>query len=293
MSSSNSDANEAGPAAEGVSVDLIRERDIEIAATTHRGLFRDNNEDHYAIMRRHRSSQVMSTSLAGTEESDYEDSAWIIVVADGLGGQAAGEKASESAIRTIIRLSNEMSTWIMRPSNRPGEDLAERAKIYANEIQKELQLQAAFSPELSGMGTTLTCMYVMGREAVAINVGDSRTYLARGKDFLQVTRDHTVAQELQDLGNPPESVRSFEHVLTRSFSTDGEPVNLDLCHITLREGDYILLCSDGLSDMVDDRTMHSIIEASPSAESGCEALLRAALQAGGRDNVTILLGQIR
>ncbi len=268
----------------------IYESEVEIAALTHPGLVRENNEDHYAVLRRTRASAVVASSLE-THQLPKDDSAttWLLVVADGLGGHAAGEVASATAISAIINLSSELSSWIMRPNE--GE-LTERVKLYADAIQKALGEMARQHPSLHGMATTINAVYLLGRKALVVNVGDSRAYLLRDRAIQQITADHTLAQHMQKEGLSPESTSRFRNLVTRTFNTDRRSVEFDVYDLQLEPGDQILLCSDGLSDMVDDAgILHALTEA-PSAANGCERLLEAALAAGGRDNVTTVLARI-
>jgi protein phosphatase len=142
------------------------------------------------------------------------------------------------------------------------------------------------------MATTLTAAYIYGDSAVVVNVGDSRSYLVGPEGLRQITRDHTVAQDLLDAGVPVESTRAYGNVLTRCFGTDGDPVPVDVFHVKLNVDDQILLCSDGLSDLVIDADIAAVIAESKSTADACETLVSAALLAGGRDNITVVLARM-
>lgn len=149
-------------------------------------------------------------------------------------------------------------------------------------------------PQLSGMGTTLTVAYTVGDDAFIVHAGDSRAYLLRDRSLHQLTEDHTLETQLCKLGLPKDSpkIASFRHVLTNCLggSTDGE-IRVDIEHLKLADGDALLVCSDGLTGHVSDDGIARILNESPDSQSACDALLEAALDDGGSDNVTVVLGR--
>lgn len=279
-------AEQSSEAPEAVSFD---ESGVTIAALTHRGRVRKSNEDQFCVVRRTRRGDVLASSLPEDELPSGADYSWLLTVTDGLGGQVSGEVASATAIRTILKVANQLSNWIMRPSEGTREVLAERVDIYVKEIQRAMQQQAAANPALVGMATTMTSAYLYGDNATIINLGDSRSYLVRAGSIHQITQDHTLAQELRDKGAPREAIRPYRNVLTRCFNTAAEPVNVDLFHLDWNPGDQVLLCSDGLTDMVSDHAILDIIETASTTKDAAERLVARALYNGGRDNITVVL----
>ncbi len=265
---------------------------IEIGALTHPGRVRSRNEDQYAVVRRTRTGLVLASSLPDGMLPTGEEHAWLLVVADGLGGEVSGDVASATAIRTVLEFANRLSSWIMRPGDDLRDDIADRADLYAQAIQREMQEQAKLDPGLAGMATTLTAAYVFGEDAVVVNIGDSRTYLIRSNQIHQITHDHTLAQEMQDDGRSPQAARPFRNVVSRCFTTEMESAKLDLFHVRLAVDDQLLLCTDGLTDMLADPEILRITTAASSAKDGCEQLVAAALDHGGRDNVTVVLARL-
>jgi len=274
-----------------IEAESISEAGVEIAALTHPGLVRTNNEDHYIVIRKKRAATVMSSSLESDQLPEAEElTTWLLVVADGLGGHASGEVASATAVSAILNMSNELGGWIMRfSSDEVEQELATQVKMYSDAIQKALSQMAAENPELTGMATTINAVYVFENHALMVNVGDSRSYLFREKSILHVTADHTLAEYMQREGVSQASSARFRNLVTRTFNTDGKAVEFDLYHLQLQPGDRILLCSDGLTDMVDDAGILQAVTSSESPAEACERLLRTALAAGGRDNVTTIL----
>lgn len=296
MAFDEQDTVDEGPIAEfadPVEVDLIEATDVEIAAATHRGNVRKNNEDQFAVVRRTRSGEVVATSLA--EEAlkpGRVQHSWLLAVADGVGGNVSGEVASATAIQAIVNLGPHLSSWVMQPSRELQEDHESRVELYAQAIQRELQHEAEADPGLRGMATTITAIYFYGSDAIVVNVGDSRCYLARENSIHQVTRDHTLARDLEDAGIPPSAIRRYQHVLTRCFNTRSESVTFDIFRLRLHPNDQLLLCSDGLSDMVTDDEMNQILVRDVPIKDSCEQLVTEALVNGGRDNITVVLARI-
>jgi protein phosphatase len=277
-----------------VVAESIEKLGIDIGALTHCGRVRTKNEDQFAVVRRTRNGLVLASSLAAEDlDVAQEQHAWLLVVADGLGGQTAGEIASATAIRTIIDFASGMSSWIMRPADgNLREDFDERVDLYAKAIQQEMERQSAANPALAGMATTMTAAYIFDNMALVVNVGDSRSYLIRpNNEIHQITRDHTVAQEMRDRGYSHDVTRPYRSMVTRTFSTDGDAVSVDLFQLTVEAGDQLLLCTDGLTDMLSDEAILGIVKAGSSAKNSCEQLVTAALGSGGRDNVTVVLAR--
>ena len=277
------------PAHDKVAVQCFEEAHLEIGAVTHRGAVRSRNEDQYAVIRRRRTSDVLACSLGEAGWSADMAEAWLLVVADGLGGQVSGQVASATAVRAVLKFANDLSSWIMRPIGDIREDIEERVGLYCEAINREMQAQVEADPSLAGMATTMTSAYMFGKRAAITNVGDSRSYLIRNEELTQITRDHTLAEQLKDHGLPSEVTHAYRNVLTRCFDTTGKPASFDLFLIKLQPGDRLLLCSDGLSDMVSDAQLLRIIGMADSTADACRIMTQTALRNGGRDNITLLL----
>ncbi|MAI32448.1 MAG: hypothetical protein CBE00_05770 [Planctomycetaceae bacterium TMED240] len=275
-----------------IEVKSVLEDSVEISAVTHRGRVRKKNEDQYAVVRRTRAGVVLASSLPSSDLTHPDRTAWLMCVADGLGGEVSGEVASATATKAMLEFASEMSSWVMQPTENLQLDIQKRVALYSQAIKRELRDKAKENAELDGMATTLTAAYIYGDSAVVVNVGDSRSYLVGASGIRQITRDHTVAQDLLDAGVPAESTRAYGNVLTRCFGTDGEPVPVDVFHVKLNVNDRILLCSDGLSDLVIDADIATVIAESNSTVDACETLVSAALLAGGRDNITVVLARM-
>ena len=271
--------------------------EVDIAGLTHTGHVRTNNEDHYLVVRLERSLTTMMTNLIdGSLPERFDEVAYGMLVADGLGGCAAGEVASSQALIKLIELAVETPDWVMRMHQRESADtvmrrMTERFRL----IDSAMREQAESDPSLVGMGTTLTVVASLGAELFVGHLGDSRAYLFRNELLHQLTRDNTLAQELIDAGiaRPEDTAtQAMRHVLTAALAT-GEQADPQVQRFHLCDGDQVLLCTDGLTGMVRDETIATILNDADSANQACQTLLDLALAAGGTDNVTVLVARYR
>jgi protein phosphatase len=297
MSFDNEDTAAEPPiqsAIDPITTDVVNEFGMEIAAISHRGCVRSNNEDHYVVLRRSRSAVVHASSVADADLwNDQQQHVWLLMVADGVGGQVSGEIASSSLIQTVLEFANELGSWMMRHDDTYlPDDMEHRLSLYSDAIQAALARQVENDPNLEGMATTATSAYVTPTSVSIANVGDSRIYLIRAGQIQQLTRDHTLAQELMDRGLSREQTRAFRNLVTRAFTTDGGPITIDHVRFDLEHGDRLLLCSDGLTDLVSDDQILEILMRNDQVAVGCEQLVSTALERGGTDNVTVILARI-
>lgn len=208
----------------------------------------------------------------------------LYIVADGMGGHKAGDLASSYAVQTIVE-SIEKST-----ETRPALIL-QKAVRYANYCLFE---KAAEREEYQGMGTTLVVLTVYGNEALAVNIGDSRLYEISGGEIVQISEDHSLVAELVRKGelSPVEARRHPDkNIITRALGIQDE-AQLDLFPFHVKPGDRYLLCSDGLSNMVEDTELCRIISQEKDlSEIGAELILTANGN-GGLDNIAVVLVEI-
>ena len=232
------------------------------------------------------------SSFAGTDvgrtRSGNEDSYFcgrtVFAVADGLGGHQGGEVASAAAVEPLAALDG-----------RGFADPGEAAEALAGAIAKANSAildQASSNPSLWGMGTTVTAAAVAGDHLQLAHVGDSRAYLLRDGSFGQVTTDHTVVGELVRRGRltPAQAaVHPERSILTRAVGLDSRiPVDTP-DPIDLRPGDQVLLCSDGLTEAVPDPQIAELLTTNPDGHAACRALIDTANNAGGPDNITLIV----
>ena len=269
--------------------------EVEIAGLTHAGLVRTNNEDHYLVVRLERSLKTIITNLmVGSLPERFDEVAYGMLVADGMGGYAAGDVASSMALIKLIELAVETPDWVMRMCQRENADtvmrrMTERFRL----IDSAMRVEAENDPSLVGMGTTLTVAASLGAELFVGHIGDSRAYLFRNRVLHQLTRDNTLAQELIDSGiaRPEDkATQAMRHVLTAALAA-GQQSDPQVQRFRLADGDQVLLCTDGLTAAVGDQTIATTLNDAESAPIACQALIDLALAAGGADNTTVILAR--
>ena len=208
----------------------------------------------------------------------------VFIVADGMGGHAAGEVASEMAVRIIARELGDVS----RVTNTEASDLVRSSIVKANStiFQRTLSEQ-----DKRGMGTTATAMVIMGDKYLIGQVGDSRAYVLRDGTLLQLTKDHSYVQEQVDAGYlSPEEARThpYSNVITRCVGANVD-VTPDVYSGTLRVGDVYLLASDGLTGMIEDEDLMGLMERVREPQQLVDELVNEANRRGGLDNVTVIV----
>jgi PPM family protein phosphatase len=268
---------------------------VDLAALTDTGSVRTNNEDVFLAVRGYRALQTLWTNLPADQVPlRSEEGGYGMLVADGMGGAVAGEVASRMAATTLVGLVLDTPDWIMKIGTWEADEVLSRIADRYRQVHAALKEEAAANPELVGMGTTMTVAHNIGRDLFVGHVGDSRAYLCRGGDLIRLTRDHTYAQELVDMGViAPDQVMThhFRHVLTRALGEGGPQLEADVQRVRLSDGDQVLLCTDGLTDMVDDASIGQLLRKAVTASDACHDLVGLALANGGRDNVTVVLAR--
>jgi PPM family protein phosphatase len=268
---------------------------VDFGAVTHAGKVRINNEDHYLVGRLGRSLEPLMTNLpTETLPENVAEYGYGLLVADGMGGAAAGEVASRMAVSSLVNLIIETAKWGRRIDEEEAQALMERLEGYYSTIHAELVRQGEVDPAVTGMGTTLTIAYSFYSDLFIAHVGDSRAYLFRNGQLSQLTHDHTMAQKLADEGDIPQeavATHKLRHVLTNVLGGHRGPVVTELEQLQLADGDRLLLCSDGLTDMVDDDTIAAVLRETGSPQEASQKLLDLALNAGGKDNITIVMAR--
>lgn len=246
---------------------------LEAYARTDVGPVREHNEDSMLI--------------------DVENG--VFVVADGMGGHAAGEvasaMASETVHRTLVGAADPDETRLVRDheSEDPADVLRERLRYAMNQASIAIRRASEANPETRGMGTTLVVLVIDGDQAHLAHVGDSRAYLFRNGRLVRLTRDHTVVQQEIDAGRlTPELARLLphKHILTQSVGFHG-PVEPDTTTRAILPGDVFVLCSDGMTDPLDDDAIEKMMDGVP-VDVLADTMVEAALKAGTEDNVTVL-----
>lgn len=268
---------------------------IDAFGLTDPGKVRQYNQDQFLIADLTKKLDVRQTSLREEAAERFSNiHSRVLLVADGMGGHAAGGEASTLAVETIRSYLVYTMPWIL--SQRPGREGAtdEELKRALEKCHADILAAGRDRPEREGMGTTMTLAYVVWPNLFLVHVGDSRCNLLRGQRLERITRDHTYAQKLIEEGGltPDQAEDSFlSNVLTRVIGGDSKSVEVDAYRARLEVGDVLLLSSDGLNKHVSEKAIFEILSRTKTAEEGCRELVAAALDGGGTDNVTVVLAR--
>ena len=261
--------------------------EIDLGGRTHPGKVRANNEDNFHAVRFGRYLRTLLSSLPpGDVPEETDRPGFAVAVADGMGGQAAGEVASRLAIKLLLEQALQTPDWVLGREASDLSKVSDRAVQRFQEVNEAVQAHGQSGPGLRGMGTTLSLTMSLGDDLIVTHVGDSPVCLFRQGQLYRLTRDHTAAEQWRATLNAADAAR-FRHVLTRAIGVaGGEP---DVSRHKLADGDRLLLCTDGLTDMVDDESIARELGRAPSADAACRALVDLALENGGKDNVTVVV----
>lgn len=233
---------------------------LRFAAGSHKGMIREGNED---------------SGYAGPR---------LLAIADGMGGQAAGEVASSEVISTLVTLDDDI----------PGSDILTSLGTAVQRANDQLRAMVEEDPQLEGMGTTLTALLWTGQRLGLVHVGDSRAYLLRDGVLTQITQDHTWVQRLVDEGRITEeeaTTHPQRSLLMRALGS-GDHVEPDLSIREVRAGDRYLICSDGLSGVVSHQTMEDTLASYQGPQETVQELIQLALRGGGPDNITVIIADV-
>jgi protein phosphatase len=271
------------------------DEEIDVHGLTHRGKVRPDNQDHFLICALRKQMAVYQTSLPTPDQlaGGPERLAFLAMVADGVGGGARGEVASRLALEAVTQyVSGTMRCYYASGADN-DEEFTRALQEAALRCSAELRRQGEDDPEYRGMATTLTLFLGVWPRAYLLQIGDSRCYIFRNGQLHQLTRDQTMAQELMDLGVLKASEAAgtrFAHTLSSSLG--GRMTDPVVTRLNMTWDTVLLLCSDGLTGHVSDDRIAERLRTITSARQACEDLLQDALDAGGTDNVTIIVGQV-
>ena len=299
-------ANESGPASATVSheaearphIPVSSLVEVDLAALSHAGRVREQNEDHFIAGRFDRTMRTLASNLPeGHIPPAVTETCFAYLVADGVGGAVAGELASRTAVQTLVDLVLDSPAWIMRFDGDCADLVLKRTAERFQKAREQLVAKATQDPKLKGMATTVTFVCSAGHDLLTAHVGDSRAYvLRRGGGLERLTRDQTMAQSLADAGAIEQKDvdhHPSRHILTSALATRGVFAQVELKHFRIEDGDRLLVCSDGLTEMVPEETLARVLGEGDPAAKTCQRLVDLALEAGGKDNVTVIVAGYR
>jgi protein phosphatase len=270
---------------------------VDLFGMTDRGYKRVQNEDHFLIVRAGRAVETVLTNLTADETMPgelFEESGYGMVVADGVGGSSAGELASRQAIYTFLSLALHTPDWQFRWGPTEKNTVMWRMKDRFRRVNAALLRDAAANASLSGMCTTMTAAVSLGTDLIVGHIGDSRAYMLHDGQLVKLTRDHTLAERLVEDGTHAPSdplVLELRGLLFQALGSREGECNPEVSDYSLHDDDQLLLCTDGLTDMVDEVEIERILNNADSAKSSCKRLVDLALGNGGLDNVTVIVAR--
>ena len=277
---------------ESVTTDESPTLTVKTFGITDRGAVRETNEDQFVITELSKAMRVWQTSLPEPKVQVAEERAHLFLVADGMGGHNAGERASAIAVAAIEHFTLNTFRWFFNADDGGAQKVLEQFQTAVKGADSQILEEAAEHPELKGMGTTVTMAFHLGTQVCLVHAGDSRAYLHRRGDLHQLTHDHTLVAELVRAGSVREdevAAHPLRHVITNVVGGPAAGVKVQARAFAVGAGDRLLLCSDGLTEMVTDEQIAATLGDEAEPESAARRLLAQALAAGGRDNITVLI----
>lgn len=272
-----------------------RDDELDLFGLTHRGLLRAENEDQFLLCTVHPHVRVLATSLPALDEiaRPGERLATILLVADGVGGSAAGSRASRLATEAVTRYVASSVRCYQTASSSNHTEFEDTLRAAALDAHETVRSEAADRPGERGMATTLSLGIVVWPWLYVVQVGDSRCYVYQQGVLRQITRDQTFAEEMVERGvltREDANVSPLAHVLSSAIGASEAVPEVTRVDVR-RRGSVVLLCTDGLTKHVSDAEIAAQLGAMSSAEQASKALLQMALDRGGTDNISIVIGR--
>lgn len=268
----------------------------EIGAITHAGKVRANNEDNYLVAKLAKSMRICHSSLKDDWTTRFSDEeGYLLVVADGMGGAAAGEMASRIAVETIEGFVLNVVKWFLHLGGEEAALLAELRRAFDRADASVIE-RARVEPGTHGMGTTLTMAFSIEHDLFLVHAGDSRAYLFRNGELHQMTNDHTLVNMLVQGGQITAEAAKHHarrNVVTNVIGGPSQGVHSEVHKVPLEDGDILLLCSDGLTEPVSDASIAEILGQQSKPHDACQHLIDKALASGAPDNVTVVIAAFR
>lgn len=267
--------------------------ELDVYGLTHAGHVRKNNEDHFLICALKKKIEVYHTSLPDPSVLAMSQRvAMMALVADGVGGAKAGEEASRITLEHVTRYVTEaLECYYTSDPNNDSQFITELEEA-ALKVHSEIAVEAATDQSLRGMATTLTLWLGIWPNAYLLQVGDSRCYSLRDGELVQMSRDQTMAEEFVKQGvfnREDAAFKRWANVLSSAIG--GPQAAPSVSKVPQSWGAIGMMCSDGLTRHVSDERIKEVLTTLTSARQGCETLLKDALDAGGEDNITVIIGR--
>jgi PPM family protein phosphatase len=265
---------------------------VKAFGVTDKGRVRPTNEDQFLSAELTKAMRIWQTSLPEPKAQCGEERGHLFLVADGMGGHRAGEQASALAVVAIEQFTLNTFKWFFDANGPDAQRVLTQFQTAIRQADARLLEEATEHPELRGMGTTVTMAFQLDTQLCVVHVGDSRAYLYGDGELYQLTHDDTLMAEMVRRGElQPEQVAQhrLRHVITNVVGGNEAVVSVEAHALNVHAGDRLLLCSDGLTEMVTDDAIAAILGAEADPETTCTKLVAQANDAGGGDNITVLI----
>lgn len=273
---------------------------MECCGATHMGQRRTTNEDQFLIADLNKSLRIHQTSLGLDHQTRLfgESQGKLLLVADGMGGHEAGQRASTLAVDGIATYVLNTLHWYFKLDSASDADFQNELKGALEHCQEVLAQETKAFPRNEGMGTTLTMAYLVWPRLWVVHVGDSRCYLFRDGRLNQITRDHTLAQlerEKREASGRQASAEELapSHLLWNVIGGIQANLQPEVYRLTLQVGDTLLLCTDGLTHHLSDASIVECLKTENPLEQVCDSLIARANSEGGSDNITVAIARFR
>lgn len=256
------------------------------------GRLRMQNEDQFLIAQLTKALRVQQTSLPQPQTRYSDEQGYLYIVADGMGGRQGGEQASALAVDTVEEFVLNTLKWFFHLRSEEEQNVLAEFQEALRQADVKVLTEGSRNPELKGMGTTLTMAYCSNSQLFIVHVGGSRCYLQRGGQLYRLTRDHTLVEEMvrHQVLTPEQASRHFlRHVITSSVGGTKPGLEVEAHRLTLAPGDILLLCTDGLTEMLSDDLISAILAANSDPRAACRRLVEEANQRVSQDNVTVIV----
>jgi protein phosphatase len=265
---------------------------LEIGAMSVRGRLRAHNTDHYLAIKISRGLETIRSSLAKIDyPPGFEEHGYALFVADGIGSQGDGARASRAALSALAHLAITYGHWNVRVGPDTAEDIKTQIQFFFHRVDDALRVAGHDLPR-SGLATSLTMVAVAGKDLFFTNVGHSKAYLFRAGRLTQLTITHTIDPHRTGLVPRSEAEharRDFTHVVTKTVGGRTGDAEVDIEQVELESGDRLLLCTNGLTDGVSDDEIADALSLRRSPDDDCQQLVDLALLRESHDDVTVIV----
>jgi PPM family protein phosphatase len=272
--------------------------ELDMAALSDCGKVQSHNSDHYLGLRLGRLQQTLVSSLPDRDLPErYEEYAYAMLVADGLGDDGAGSRASRIALSALAHLAVRYGRWNVRISPEVAAEVRKQGEFFYREVNDAVMRASGGDHRLATMSTSLTAVYIAGTDLFFARAGHSKAFLFRNGTLISLAANHKIRGRDESEPGVIERLRRLmldqEHVVTEALGGRVGGPNVEIEHVQLWSGDRVVLCTNGLTDVVPEDEIANVLALRRHPMDDCRRLIDLALSAGGPDNVTVMTADYR